>query len=254
MKLKVIQVNIYKGKYLSPLVEFLKKEDPDFVLMQEVASGEMSFFEDKNVNVFDVLCEKLGMKGVFKNDALLASDPSSLHGNAVLSKYPIVKSDHVVLKEGAPISDEQFVDPAFFPDFPRGMVDASIDLNGRIIHVLSVHGAWTAPPTDTPETLRQARLISDHLKSLKEPFIMGGDLNTTPDKKVIKIISENAKNLMTDSAVKQTTHPAIHKIAPRGLLVDYIFVSGEFKKISVEVPEIIVSDHLPVVALIDLDL
>jgi len=247
-KLKVIQVNIYKGKYLDALIEFLKKEDADFVTMQEVTAGAMGNHQDKKAVLFEIIRDSLGMHGVFHNDVRLASDLESLHGNAVLSKYPIVESDQIILKEFRPFTDKEFNNPEFFPDFPRSIVDASVDFNGKLLHVLSVHGAWTAPPTDTPDALRQAELIAKHLKSLKSPFLLGGDMNTTSDMQVIKIIETAAVNLLQGSGITYTTHPTMHKIAPRKLAVDYIFASKEFKKISIEAPEVLVSDHLPVVA------
>lgn len=251
-KLKFIQVNIFKGKYLNDLVGFLKKENPDFVSMQEVTYGWPNLEVNQSINIFEFLKKELGYFGVFVNDATFIDHPDALHGNAVLSRHPISNSQRVVLKAFRPLSDEDFVDSNLFPDWPRSMLDATVDLKGQEIHILSVHGAWTAPPVDTPETLRQAALIAKHLKSIKRPFIMGGDLNTTPNKEVIRLINTAANNLITDSEIKYTTHPTVHKIAPRALLVDYIFASPEFKKISIDAPEVVVSDHLPVVAELDL--
>ncbi len=251
-KIKFIQVNIFKGKYLDTLVDFLRKEKPDFVSMQEVSSGWMNLGTDKTLNLFEYLKAELGYYGAFCNDFKMIAHPESVQGNVVLSRYPISSNQQVILSAFRPITDEEFVDPAIFPQLPRSILDATVDISGRQIHVLSVHGAWTAPPIDTPETLRQADLIKKHLEGLSEPFIMGGDLNTTPDKQVIGQISKAANNLVTGSDIKYTTHPTVHKIAPRALLVDYIFASPEFKKIRIDAPEILVSDHLPVVAELEL--
>lgn len=247
-KFKVIQVNIFKGKYLESLVDFLKKEDADFVTMQEVTAGWSNFYNDKSINTYEYIKEKLGYFGVFHNDAIFKNHPNSLHGNVVLSKFPITNSHHVVLRPSIEITDDLFVDSRFYPDFPRGICDSTVDAGGYKIHVLSVHGAWTAPPTDTPEALRQAELIANYLKTLDAPFIMGGDMNTTSNMQVIKIIETVAVNLIDGSGITYTTHPTMHRIAPRKLAVDYIFTSRDFKRISIEAPLIVVSDHLPVVA------
>lgn len=248
MKFKVIQVNIYKGKYLEALVDFLKKEDPDFVTMQEVTAGWANFYKDKSTNTYEYIRQQLGFFGVFCNDAIFKDHPDALHGNAVLSRFPIKSSNHIVLRPSVEITDELFVDSRFYPSFPRGICDATVEVGGQPMHLLSVHGAWTAPPTDTPEALRQAKLIADHLKGLDTPFIMGGDLNTTSEMQVFKLIEKSAVNLLEDSGIEFTTHPTVHKIAPRKLAVDYIFTSPDFKKISIEAPLVLVTDHLPVVA------
>jgi len=247
-KIKVIQVNIFKGKYLDSLVDFLKKEDADFVTMQEVSTNVANYYDDKTLDLFEFIKEKLHMNGTFFKMVEFFDAPDAGVGNAVLSKFPIVNSKKIVLHKYKPISLATYDEPKYFPYFARIMVDATADIGSTKIHVLSTHGAWTAPPTDTPETLRQAELIASYLKTLDAPFIIGGDMNTTSDKLVIKIIEKAAVNLLDDSGIEYTTHPTMHKIAPRKLAVDYIFTSKEFKRISIEAPVVVVSDHLPVIA------
>lgn len=247
-KFKVIQVNIFKGKYLDSLVDFLKKEDADFVTMQEVSANAANYHKDKTLDLFEFIKEKLHMDGAFFNMVEFSDAPDAAVGNAVLSKYPIINSKKIVMNQYKPITLATYDEPKYFPYFTRSMVDATIDMGQKQIHVLSTHGAWTAPPTDTPEVLRQAKIIADYLRDLGEPFIVGADMNTTPDKQVIKIIENVAVNMITGSPVLFTTHPTMHKIAPRKLSVDYVFTSKEFKRISIEAPVVVVSDHLPVVA------
>ena len=255
-RIKVIQINIYKGKYLSKLIDFLKKEDADIITMQEVTAGGFNLAGDKSANLFEILQEKLNLNGVYHGDLKLTGSSDSSFGNAVLTKFEIKKSRFITLKKFRPVTLEELDGASAFeirPKIPRHMLDVLVDLSIGKLHTISVHGAWTAPPSDTPQTLRQAKIIVKILKSLgKEPFIMGGDLNATPQSEVIKMIGGVANNLMDGISVKQTTHPKIHKIVPRGFLVDYIFTSKHFKVLSLNVPEVTVSDHLPVVAELEL--
>jgi len=247
--LKFIQINVYKGQYLDALVDFLNKENPDFVSMQEVSSGVVNLYGDKTSSLFAILKQRLDMEGVYFADTVLSDSNEAGFGNAVFSRFPI-RSKHVeVLKNFGPITRAELFDSKLWPGFARHILDAIVDVVGFKIHVMSLHGAWTAPPTDTEETVRQAGVIADYLKSLgDEPFILGCDLNNVPDSRVTETISAVANNLMLGSGVRQTTHPKIHKIAPRGFMIDYIFCSRHFAKKSLVVPEIMVSDHLPVVA------
>ena len=57
--LKFIQINIYKGKYFEALLDFLKKQDADVITMQEVTVGGFNLTDDKSVNLFEILKEKL---------------------------------------------------------------------------------------------------------------------------------------------------------------------------------------------------
>lgn len=253
MVIKFLQVNIYKGKYLGSLVDFILKESPDLISMQEVSSGQINNFEDRNVNLFALLKDKIKYNGVFFPNQYILGPKDAFIGNALFSKLPILDSKHIYLHKSRPLTLAEFEDTSFFPNMSKSLVQATIQVGKLTILVLSVHGAWTAPPTDNKETLRQAKLIASHLKSLgDEPFILGGDLNMPPESKVVGIISESANNLMLDSPIKQTTHPQVHKIAPRGYLIDYIFTSKHFKKISIEAPLVLVSDHLPVIATLEI--
>lgn len=250
MTFKFIQVNIFKGKYLDDLVDFLKKEDADFISMQEVTTGGFNLYSDKHVSLFDLLCDRLKMHGVFHGDLKLAGDSSSVFGNAVFSKKPILKSNVVVLKKFRPVTNAELDGESgeIREQIDRHLLGAEIDLGARTIHVLSWHGSWTAPPHDTSETLRQTKLVYDYVKTISSPFILGCDLNAIIGSKTVSMIGELANNLMINSGVDMTTNIKVHKIAPRGFLIDYIFTSNHFELVKLEVPQITVSDHLPVVA------
>lgn len=249
-KIKFIQINIFKGKYLANLLDFLKAEDPDFISMQEVTTYNFNSYEDKSVRLFELLKKRLGMFGVYNGDLKLKGDSPSTFGNAIFSKLKIVDKNVITLREFRPVSILELdgTDGKVREVIPRHLLDAVVDFDGVRLHVLSWHGAWTAPPVDTFETLRQAKIVADYLRGLQEPFIMGGDLNNVPKSRTVELIERAANNLMKDIYVEMTTHPKIHKIAPKGFLIDYIFTSKHFKLLSIDVPVVEVSDHLPVVA------
>lgn len=251
MVLKVIQLNLWKGKFLNEAIDFLKSQDSDLVLMQEVTSGPVNFFEEKDANLFEILKERLELVGVFHSDVKLSDEPNARFGNVVFSKNPILEFEVFPLRDHLPITLSEFTNNTnnIWADFPRHMLDATIDCDGREIHAISVHGRRIAPPADDEENLRQARLMAEYIKSLKDvPFVMGGDFNMPPDSQVIKIVSDVSNNLMKDKPIGQTLNPRVHELGDRGYLVDYIFASGHFSLKSLEVPQVDISDHLPVIA------
>lgn len=246
--IKFIQINTYKGKYLEQLARFLKEEDPDIVTMQEVSSYQANYYADKNVDTFEYLRNQTGLNAIFDPMMVFVDSPHAFVGNAVFSKFPIKSSKQIVLKNFDGLKLEMFEQRQYFPELPRTMVDAVCEINGKAVHVLSAHGGWSAPPQDTPETLRQSQIIAGYLQNLKEPYVLGADMNMPPDKEVIRKISRVSNNLMDGSGIQYTTHPTMHKIAPIKLMIDYIFTSHHFKKVSLDTPRILVSDHLPVIA------
>lgn len=261
MKIKFIQVNIYCGKYLDSLVEFLKREQPDFISMQEVTVGSINLYSDKEVSTFEILKERLGLDGVLSPYIKYLDLPGASFGNAVLGKFPIKQFKTIPLNQSREImysevenatGEENAEINESRQNLPRELLDVTFDVNGRNIHALSWHGAWTAPPTDTVETVRQASVLAQYLKTIPEPYILGCDSNNVPKSKTILTIDAVSNNLMKGSGILQTTHPTAHKIAPRGYLIDFVFTSPDFKLKSVNVPDVLVSDHLPVVCELEL--
>lgn len=251
MIIKFIQVNIFRGTYLDSLVDFLKVQKPDVVSMQEVTSGFANFYPDKGLNLFEYIKRSVGMEGVFYQNINILDKPDSFEGNAVLTRFPILESNLVQFKNLTSITFESFSDSKLASEYCRSIVEIKVNLAGKEIYLMSCHGAWTEEAVDTAEKTRQAKLIAGHLKSLGKPFILGTDLNMPPGTKVADIVSKSAKNWMRGSKIKRTTHPVVHKTVgwmPDGLLVDYLFSSGEFKLVTIEAPDVLVSDHLPLVA------
>ena len=203
-----------------------------------------------------MLNETLGYHGVFHADIKLVDEPGSFFGNAVFSKWPIIKSKVVFLKTFRQITPFEFNSNVgnIWAQIPRHMLDVTVDCGDLKIHAISVHGRRVAPPVDDEENIRQAKVIADYLKSLKrEPFVMGGDFNMPLGSQVVKIVSEVSNNLMEDVGVSQTLNPEVHELGKKGYLVDFVFTSSHFKKVSVDVPQITVSDHLPVIAELELN-
>lgn len=251
MLFKVVQINMYKGKYFDDLLSFLDKEDPAIITFQEVTCGIINLYRDKNVDLFNLLRDHLKQYDAVREvDFTINIDHGSL-GNAVFSKFKITSTNVVRLKDQISISPADAEDESFIPTLPRHVLDAACDVNGRRVHVMSWHGAWTAPPQDTPVTLRQAQAVRNYLNKLNEtsqPFILAGDLNNIVGNQTIKMIEDVAVNAMRNLSLKSTLHPKVHKIAPRGYPVDYIFTSKHFKVKDIQVPIVLISDHLPVVA------
>lgn len=252
VRLKVVQINIFMGRYLPVLTSFLQKEDPDIIIMQEVSGFRRNNYYDKNIDLFKHLKKKLNLNGELAMSWRHKGDKQSYLGNAILTKGKILSSETVWLKEFREI-DPSSRKPT---TEPRNVLDVEIQFGSQTMNLLSTHGAWSKSPADTPEKLRQVKLLANHLKTLQnKPFILGGDFNVAPDTKVIKTIEKFAQNSANFLKVQNSLHPKLHYVAKtrsEGLLVDYIFASPDFKFEKAEAPIVDISDHLPIVATIEL--
>ena len=246
---KFIQVNVFLGTYLGALIDFLRAEEPDIISMQEVSTGALCKSAPPIDDVFGALQEALGYDGVRHADIQLNNDSGSTSGNAILTHLPIVDSQVVTLKTFRPLSlEETMKNPALIQQLPRHALDVQVKVGTKTLRALSWHGAWVAPPQDTPELLRQAQILSTYIKSLKAPFVMGCDANAVVQSKTIQAVGNGIRNCMLGSGILQSTHPKLHAIVPRGFLVDYIFSSPELNLIDIKAPLVNVSDHLPIVS------
>lgn len=254
MQVKIIQVNIWHGRLLDALLDFLRAEAPDIITTQEVTGGTENEGPDSSVDTFSYLRDGLGYQGALgiaheSNDRGVRT----YCGNAVLVKGD-VRSHRTIWLRASRLG-AQWQPPHAQSHFPRLAVDAEASLHGRTVRVLSVHGAWTREPVETPEKLRQARRLAEHLRSLgNTPFILGIDANMPPSSAVVQTLDAVARNAVRGSAITRTTHPSIHTIAktkPAGLLVDFIYTSPHFRVTEIDTPEVAVTDHLPVRAILE---
>ena len=254
MRLKAIQVNIWHGHFLDALLEFLQREDPDIVTMQEVTGGTENEGPDPSVDMFTYLRDGLGYQGAIGiAHESRAGGVRTYCGSAVLVKGTVRSHRTIWLR--APREGVAWQPPHAEPDFPRFAIEADATVGGRPLRVLSVHGAWTLEPVETPEKLGQARRLAEHLQSLEGiPFLLGIDANMPPSSTVVQTLDAFARNVVHGSGITRTTHPTIHvtaKSKPAGLLVDFVYASSHFRAIRVDAPEVAVTDHLPVRAVLE---
>lgn len=248
--LKIIQINIWKGKMLPALVDFLQPEAPDLITMQEVSGGAENLHPDKTIDLFAHLKKQLAYDGAYALEYHVAGYPKAYAGKAILTNGTIIAKNIVWIRPMHEIPRKK--NQRDYPNLPRNLLDCTIRLKRKTLHVICAHGAWTHNPTDTPEKIRQAKLMVDYLKTLHEqPYILAGDLNVAPNTEVIRLLETVAHNAVTapPSNITRTTHPRIHKTAgfkPQGVLCDYLFTSSHFTVVSIDAPEVAVSDHLPV--------
>ena len=151
--------------------------------------------------------------------------------NAVLVKSPLGI---------ARASLHRFADSARF--YPRGALVAQVDGAGRRMWAVSVHLGLRRE-----EQLRHAREITDLCAGLVGgPIVIGGDLNSTPDRPPVKWLAERYRDAWAEAG--SGAGPTIPAAEPTAR-IDYVFASEGISvdaAIVGDAPD--ASDHLPVVA------
>lgn len=228
MKLKILSWNIWVDGYFDQISDFLKKSDADIIGLQEVKEN------DPGRDVVGYLTG-LGYEHVFA--------PRQTHrrtgvrfGPAVFSRYKIEsKKVHSLSKKEE-----------------RVAVQANIRVNNQILHVFSTH--LFHPHQQESEVQNQQAENLIRLLPKKNTIVMG-DFNATPESLTIK----NMQKVLVDSDPLSLPTWSVYpegcpvcKPQSLNIRLDYIFTSKDVSVESFEVGDSKGSDHLPIIATIEI--
>jgi len=124
-----------------------------------------------------------------------------------------------------------------------------LKINNQIFSICNVHGlSQPGNKLDTKERLEHSKLIIDTLVNQKGPKIVGGDFNLEFETKSVRLFEEAGyKNQIKDFGIRTTRNRYVWDRYPgsKQYYSDYVFVSSDVSVLNFEVPNIEVSDHLP---------
>lgn len=241
MQLKVITWNIWCGAYLTDVISFLKKEQPDIIALQEV-------LEEENGNSALTIAKELGYECVyvlgmnmparFLNNPTVPLDTIITLGNAILSKYPIVGTKtHDLPQE----------------EKSRPMIQADIKIKENIVHAFSLHLKHSHQQPLEMQNIQADKLLE---AITREKSIVMGDFNCLSDSYPIKTISKVLNNTEPDKDTptwsKYIGGCPVCEADELLYKLDYIFVTKDLSFHSFKVTDSNASDHLPVNVLVEI--
>lgn len=231
MKLKVVSWNIWYGKFFDEILDFLKSEDADVVCLQEIVAKK-----DDSKNTATEIAKKLGYKHFVFDFALeIEKEGEKLDwGNAILSKLPISKSETHPLSSGA---------------FRRIALEARIKTYDKSFQVVTTHLIHTHQQDSVIQNEQTDKLIE---LLPNGSTILTGDFNALPQSYPIKKTSEVLVNTNNEETPTFSLYPEGCCPDKMKYRLDYIFISSDIKLTSFEVGNSKGSDHLPVVATLEI--
>lgn len=130
-------------------------------------------------------------------------------------------------------------------------------MNGRPQIIVNVHGiSQPSDKLDSPGRIKQSEAIIDYLNDRRDiPQIVCGDFNLLPSAESVVMFEElGYHNLIKDYRIPTTRNELAWARYPdnKQLFADYVFASNLVKVNQFTVPDILISDHLPMI--IDFDL
>ncbi|PIV07801.1 hypothetical protein COS53_00480 [Candidatus Shapirobacteria bacterium CG03_land_8_20_14_0_80_35_14] len=131
-----------------------------------------------------------------------------------------------------------------------------IKVNNETITIGNIHGIpKPGHKLDTKERIYQSKGIIKFFNKINGRKIIGGDFNVLPNTESVEMFEKNGYvDLIKKYKIKTTRNELAWKPYPNNkkLFSDYVFVSPEVKVKSFKVPNIKVSDHLPMILEIEI--
>ena len=235
--LRIATYNIHKGvQGLGPakrleihnLVHAVEQFDADLVCLQEVRSHHRKLARHfpgwPEQGQADYLLPE-GYEAVYRTNALTRHGE---HGNALLSRWPVVSSGH------EDVSDHRFEQ--------RGLLHVVVQVEGKAVHVIVVHLGLLAASRD-----RQIQRMGHYLARevpADERLVVAGDFNDWGDRLHQPMAD---LDLRTFEGIRLATFPSRLPV----LHLDRIYTRG-LKPLHAQVPRgrawARLSDHLPLIA------
>ncbi len=254
MKIKIITLNAWKqGNLQNKAVDFLNQEKPDIVFLQEIYNGEESQLElrYRSLNIFRSKLQLAYWQfGPQFRDITPKDQVNAEQGLLTLSTLPIVSFKNIYF-------DIQYTtlynyeDKQDFSELPQNVLFAKINLDGTVLNVFNVHGPWNLNGTeDDRRRLAMSRIIVNEIKD-KQNVIVAGDFNVRRPTQTIKQIEKYLSNIFADELKTTFNMKRKDNRGYAGAAVDMMFVSPNIKVIEHYCPQVDISDHLPLVAVLE---
>lgn len=235
LKLRIMTYNIHVGVGmdkkldLQRIADVILKEKPDLVGLQEVDRG-VSRTEGK-----DEIAELAKLTRMDYAFAHNLDYQGGQYGVAILSRFLIQKIDHQKYQN---LREAE----------RRGMLRVELEINGRAVDFVTTHLDYQYADGRLFETEQMLKFLAD----VKNPLIVSGDFNDEPNGSSYQMMLKGFDDAWITSRVKGLglSYPADKPIKR----IDYIFLrtKDRWRVKKAWVVDTLASDHLPVVADIEL--
>ncbi len=266
--MKVISLNAYFGVVLDPLLDFVVRESAStdvFCFQEMLSNGKEDVVEFDGRGRANVLQEIARRLPDFEVSFAPMQD-----GFECSSSYPgqVQMGVAIFYRRGLKVVESgSFFVYNGFNSFDAtaenryetlGHVAVWIGIEGRTpTTILTLHGnSQPSSKLDSPKRLEQSKRILDFLRERPGEKIVMGDFNLFPETESIRLIErEGYRNLVVENKIATTRGSHMRTLfpeyanGPHGFqeFADYAFVSAGIVVTSFDVPDLPISDHLPMI-------
>ena len=236
MQLKIMSYNVlHCENYITKKIDFdsfanvIKESGADIIGLNEVrGKGLIPGYTAQA----KALAERLGYHFYFARAIYVGG--TSAYGNALLSRYPIKSAETIMIPDPETRTGSESYET-------RCVLKAEIDVTGGL-NVLVTHFGL-----NPDEQINAVNTVCENLSDSR--CVLMGDFNVTPDNCVLLPIKERMCDTAQYFGCDKFSFPSDK---PK-IKIDYMFTSKDISVLCADIPEIILSDHRPYVAEIDVD-
>jgi len=258
MSISILQLNINADIKWENLLSYLEDHEYDILTFQEVAGigtkvGNINCTHDTYKELQNKLQEKYAGELVITD--YVSSSENAYFGNAIFYKktFNLIDKHVKFMKQNTQPFPS---DAKGFENYGRAVLHLTLEKDNQSLSVLTTHFAWAKTSNEEPHQTQQGEILFQYMQTVSHPFVLTGDFNLTPEQPVIKKLSTLARNLTSQNNISNTLNPRIHyaqHLFPKGLAIDYIFVTPDIRVKEMKVIEDLdLSDHLAVEATVEI--
>lgn len=233
---KLISINIEDEKHIERVLDFIHREKPDVLCLQEVLERDVPVFE-----------KALDARGIFAPMGILpVTDSQEIIGIGIFSSFPMSNvQSHYYAKYGAkpPLWHDEITDP-----INRVLLSAEITVDEVPYTIATTHFTWT-PGGEINE--RQRRDLSAFLAIVSEydKILFCGDMNAPRGKETFDAIAKRYQDHIPKRYLT-SLDPELHRTkGEKHLMIDGLFGTPHYVTEDVRLQSGI-SDHMAIVATI----
>lgn len=252
--MKFISLNIWiKLDNCSSIIEFLHDQDADIVCLQEVSNTPWWTVQmyNKKHYIDEALWEIYPYRfrsALFSTTSLWTSERDVWwvmeQWNYILSKIPFLNQGH------------EFYHQSFYHitdrsdrrqnDHGRALTRVTLQTTQWPLFVGNIHGCWTTDKQSTPRTKHQIESILQTSSQYKNVMLLW-DFNLLPETEEIAMLDEQFQNGWKIYWITSTRPDFDDWLDKWNQIVDYAFVSPHITISDFQVPNVWISDHLPLI-------
>lgn len=254
--MKIISLNTWAGGRFDDLINFIESErdTTDVFCFQEIfdTSTDAIILEDgSRANLYNEIKNRLNdFEGYFaaEIEGVSPGGPVDYNLSFGLASF-IRKSLKVVGTERFFVhGQEGKFDADEVGHHPRIIFAVTVvDKQNKLLTILNFHGLWSKGfgKGDSAERLLQSTEVRKIMVRYSDPKILIGDFNLLPETESLAILKEGMRDLISEFKITTTRSSLYDKQwIP---FADYAIISPEIDVESFEVPNVLASDHLPLI-------